>query len=450
MVTIINNCGDNMKKLLSIYIPTYNRFDYLYQQLSVLASAYQLLTPSWRDLVEIIVSDNASTTYNLKKIYTLMFDIPNFYYVKQETNLGILKNAYLSINYCHAEYLWILSDDDFLEKEILSVLMEILQSDNEYNFVFFAHDIYEKHRKIPSLYTGTSGDVGDVYNDLKNKKNFLNNCFQLGLSSALVCKYDLMEKIFDVVPVDNDYAHCWGQLAVFYLIKLGRGYIVEQLYVHKNQVTPPSYNDKLKFVFANVYLGCLKYLPLFGYTAEDISFVTKCYLDGQFNLFFSELLSKDKILRSLSWKVIESFYNADPAAFEQKLLEMIDLGLDIGISVERYRLTDDYKKNVPICMNIVEKITKTKGNRKLIIWGAGKCGIAMYDVLSSVGYHVEGFVDNKLNDGKSFEGVPIINKGDLNPQKDFVIISVLSQEKEHIKDELYSYGFCYEDYVFIV
>ena len=78
-----------MKKLLSIYIPTYNRFDYLYQQLSVLASAYQLLTPSWRDLVEIIVSDNASTTYNLEKIYTLMFDIPNFYYVKQEKNLGI-------------------------------------------------------------------------------------------------------------------------------------------------------------------------------------------------------------------------------------------------------------------------------------------------------------------------------------------------------------------------
>jgi glycosyltransferase involved in cell wall biosynthesis len=102
----------NLEKrpLLSICISTYNRARWLSQSLRNI----NRLIPNAIEGVEILVCDNTSTdlTPDIVKPY---LSRPDFRYVRNPENVGMLGNLRVTANQARGKYVWILGDDDLLK-----------------------------------------------------------------------------------------------------------------------------------------------------------------------------------------------------------------------------------------------------------------------------------------------------------------------------------------------
>ncbi len=97
--------------ILSICIPTYNRADYLQEAMeSVLC---QVDGKSARDLIEIVVSDNASEDNTAAVVESLRgkTEIPIVYY-RSDRNQGYDINILKVVELSRGRYCWLLGDDD--------------------------------------------------------------------------------------------------------------------------------------------------------------------------------------------------------------------------------------------------------------------------------------------------------------------------------------------------
>ena len=122
-----------MKKLLSISIPTYNRvFDL---QVTLNNLIYQI-AGKFEDLIEIIVSDNASSNNTLDMLKNFQQKYPNiFRFITNEKNLGFGKNMQVLMDNCQTEYIWFCGDDDILYDGIIEKIVNILNN-NDYDNIF--------------------------------------------------------------------------------------------------------------------------------------------------------------------------------------------------------------------------------------------------------------------------------------------------------------------------
>lgn len=107
---------------LSICIPTYNRKEKVLRQISRIIpqlSNYDTTT------VEVLVSDNCSkdgTSIAIKEQYAK--DKLTLY--TQNNNLGLVGNLYFLFEKAQGEYIWFLSDDDLVEDDAVSNILEAL------------------------------------------------------------------------------------------------------------------------------------------------------------------------------------------------------------------------------------------------------------------------------------------------------------------------------------
>lgn len=103
---------------LSVIIPTYNRAEYLSQCLhSVLSSSYQNL--------EIVVSDNASQDDT--QAVASSFTDHRLKYYRNKTNIGFELNLLKLLEYASGDYIFLLTDDDYLNEEAVPELIEIIR-----------------------------------------------------------------------------------------------------------------------------------------------------------------------------------------------------------------------------------------------------------------------------------------------------------------------------------
>src|SRR6266568_2335266 len=106
-----------MKRLL-VYIPTYNRFDLLNEQLNVLCNAIETDGIS---NVNIVVSDNASTDERYLDLPALHKQ--EYVLIKRRTvNIGGVANVISGFEIPNWDYIWILSDDDIIKQETLKIV----------------------------------------------------------------------------------------------------------------------------------------------------------------------------------------------------------------------------------------------------------------------------------------------------------------------------------------
>lgn len=140
--------------LLSICIPTFNRAH-------LLRSALWTLVPQVKecgDLVEVIVSDNASTDETPAVIQWAGQHIPLRAH-RNDENLGALANIFLLTNtLAQGEFCWILGDDDLLRDHAVSSVLKVIQAYPELDYIFVNHS-YEhvaEREKHGSLVTGNN------------------------------------------------------------------------------------------------------------------------------------------------------------------------------------------------------------------------------------------------------------------------------------------------------
>lgn len=123
-----------MTKLLSICIPTFNRKEKLKAQIAF----FEKEGVCSIDEVEVIVSDNASLdgTFN-EFLYNK--SNKNFYFYKQDKNIGIINNIHSAITHASGKYTWIVGDDDILTSGILEKVLKILKNHPNVGYVFINH-----------------------------------------------------------------------------------------------------------------------------------------------------------------------------------------------------------------------------------------------------------------------------------------------------------------------
>jgi glycosyltransferase involved in cell wall biosynthesis len=99
---------------VTIAIPTYNRLTFLRQAIdSALSQTYSN--------IQVIVSDNASDDGTAEFVASIRD--PRLLFLRQETNIGILRNWNACVERATGEFFLLLSDDDYLEKPALEKLV---------------------------------------------------------------------------------------------------------------------------------------------------------------------------------------------------------------------------------------------------------------------------------------------------------------------------------------
>ncbi len=167
-------------KLLTIYIPSYNRADSLLKQLDTINNFND------KDKIKVIVNDNCSTdTKGYKKVQEYCFD-NGFIYNKNNINIGGDANIFNGfLNSFDSEYIWILSDDDLLKKDAIEKIVTILEK-NDLDILFLTHsnidklDIKRWNQKDFFENNIKTSDGAGLISYVIYKSNFIKNSIPVG------------------------------------------------------------------------------------------------------------------------------------------------------------------------------------------------------------------------------------------------------------------------------
>lgn len=115
-----------MTKLLTIAIPTYNRYLELDKQLSWLAAAIR----GFESECEVLVSDNCSSDRTPEIVQKWQQKLANvsFKANRHPQNIGLMPNLAFCIQQTQTEYLWMVGDDDDIRPEAISYVINSLRS----------------------------------------------------------------------------------------------------------------------------------------------------------------------------------------------------------------------------------------------------------------------------------------------------------------------------------
>lgn len=109
-----------MNPKLTISIPTWNRAEFLRENLLTMLPGIQALPAG---IVEVFISDNASTDETPQLLAELSQQYPCIRYVSQPENRGANANFYTVLKEAQGDYVWLLGDDDHIKAESLSQIL---------------------------------------------------------------------------------------------------------------------------------------------------------------------------------------------------------------------------------------------------------------------------------------------------------------------------------------
>ena len=160
--------------LLSICIPTYNRWEYLQNLLEGLLPQMQ----RFHDKVSLHITDNASTdnTIEIIKELSAKYEVDIDLY-RQDENVGLDRNYDKASSMSDGKYTFILGDDDLLAPNFLKTILDYIDKDEEYSLVHFnwihGDDVYncqyvQNRNYVPATYM----PVGDFFMQFTASPNF--------------------------------------------------------------------------------------------------------------------------------------------------------------------------------------------------------------------------------------------------------------------------------------
>ena len=109
-----------MKFKVTISILTFNRA----QKLSQILNDIQLQNKN--DFYKIIIYDNCSTDNTIEIIKKFKLKIKNLKHVRQKKNIGYVNNYINAISKCKTNYIWIMGDDDRINKGGLKLVKNFI------------------------------------------------------------------------------------------------------------------------------------------------------------------------------------------------------------------------------------------------------------------------------------------------------------------------------------
>lgn len=139
---VISNlvCGKPVEKLVTIVIPTYNREQLLKESIE------SALLQNYDDFSVIVVSNNPDSINSMKAIYDNFNDARLSIFVNEE-NIGAVGNWNRCYQLCQSEWVLQLHDDDYLEKNFLRNMMNVIRSTKKIDMLCTAREIVGEKRE---------------------------------------------------------------------------------------------------------------------------------------------------------------------------------------------------------------------------------------------------------------------------------------------------------------
>lgn len=143
---------------LLIYVPSYNRYEFLSEQLENLTS--QIDAGKYTN-IKIIVSDNASTDPRYLKLSS---KFPrNYLTIRRNTvNLGLVGNLISGFLIEHWDFIWMLSDDDVVAPGAIHTIYQAISIASERDFFYLKCNVKGDERV-------TNGEIIDSIDVLLKK-----------------------------------------------------------------------------------------------------------------------------------------------------------------------------------------------------------------------------------------------------------------------------------------
>jgi glycosyltransferase involved in cell wall biosynthesis len=181
-----------MSNLLSICIPTFNRFKHLDETLNNITN----LSQSHNFVNEILIIDNNECNKASKIVSQYSQRFKKIKYIKNEKNIGPENNFKKCILRAESKYVWLIADDDLLFNNSFDIVSKKMKE--EFDFLLINWSVYDN-------------DINDSINDsvlpmnikFSSNKNFILENFSSKLSfiSSTIFKKDLFDnqaiKLFD-------------------------------------------------------------------------------------------------------------------------------------------------------------------------------------------------------------------------------------------------------------
>lgn len=255
-------------KILSIYIPTYNREDKVVRQLNFLLNEVKELE---QENIEIIVNDNCSTD-NTKEAVLNCIKNTNVIYHRNDYNLGIGGNMYASVKFVTGKYLWVIGDDDVLFPGVVKRVYDILSSYPAVSYIFLNYARLSDPKT--AQYDGPSGLIDDGATLMTGSK--VDKINVLFLSTASIYLTEGFVKTVEALPLESEENYGVNGCASLVCMKMGKAFFESQVWLN-NDVGNISWRN----IIYESNMGVLRMfskLTLFGYNKTEISSIYKSWI----------------------------------------------------------------------------------------------------------------------------------------------------------------------------
>lgn len=199
-----------MNPLVTFVVPCYNLGHLLPDCLnSILAQTY----PDF----EVLVMDNCSPDNTPDVVQS--FHDPRLRHVRNDTNIGHVRNFNKGIAMARGKYVWLVSADDFLiNPHALSRYLEVMEQNPQVGYIFSCATTASSasHTPEPPSWAAYTGKTDRIWKRRKFLKRLIrNNCVVM---SSVMARKECYEKVgmFSLeMPYANDW-YLWASLALRY------------------------------------------------------------------------------------------------------------------------------------------------------------------------------------------------------------------------------------------
>lgn len=303
-------------KLLTIAIPTYNRLDYLKQNLENIL----IQVSNHRDDVDVLVSNNCSPDATKEYLDELQKKYSFLQVVNQKENIGPDGNFISIFEANKNKFLYIISDDDILLDNSLNRIVEFLKLNNDISFTFANNVMFYDHfdaSKIETYKRIIHNDDNMVTND---KKEFINNVkLEFTFLSSLIFNTTKLSAIDTYKKYLNTN---WAQSFIALDCMRGEcklGIIGKPIIAQNQLMSSPSYNPF--YVFGPSLKSLIDFSIECGFNKKQMYklFYKRCktmYRSiGKYKIDKKPLFKHFKPMFKVTWYHISFWFMLYPALF---------------------------------------------------------------------------------------------------------------------------------------
>lgn len=279
-------------KLLTICIPTYNRFDFIKDQLDFLFTEITDL----KDYIDVLVADNNSEYYHRESLTQYHTNNNFFQLILNDKNYGLIGNIYKLLEEVESQYVWFLGDDDIIFKNSLEKIAAILKSE-ELDYIFMNFGVfYDK----PENFVATNNLLNLKGKQIKGSK-FAINFFKMNFTACMFISSSI-HKTLNIKEISNLNREklISDPLLFFFKSAMGDVYIEDQIIV-LDRLSQITWKDEQRAVFVWKVPFTITEIEHFNlYSEQEISNMLYAYFKQEKNFLLTLILAPKKIRKKIS------------------------------------------------------------------------------------------------------------------------------------------------------